>query len=244
MTGCISCSSIIYMPNQVNAPLLQEKHELKVNAAPSNLQAAYAVTDKFAVMVNGQYSWEVFGRNTASSRGSFTMPKGGVIEAGAGIFKKITDSRKPPIVLDLFAGYGIGGFQTMSRSYYLDSTNPERKAYTVRTRFHKFFIQPGIGMVHKNVEIAFTTRFTFLSYRHPVLGSMVYQNEAYDRSDLMKAASTSHFLYEPAITLRLGRPRFKWHLQVFTCTPNIFDVEYYFPPININTGITFTFSAR
>lgn len=53
MTGCISCTRNIYIPNQVNAPLLHEKHQLKIDAAPSNLQAAYAVTDHFAVMLNG-----------------------------------------------------------------------------------------------------------------------------------------------------------------------------------------------
>ena len=38
--GLASCSRDIYVPNQVNAPLLKEKNELKANLSLSNWQAA------------------------------------------------------------------------------------------------------------------------------------------------------------------------------------------------------------
>lgn len=251
--GCISCSRNIYIPNQVNAPLLHEKHQFKIDAAPSNIQTAFAFTDKFAVMVNGQYTWERLGREGSSAndyrRGHFTRPLGGVVEAGLGIFKKFTHPDKPPIVLDLYAGYGAGGFSISEHAYYKDSTGGARRDYTVRTSFRKFFIQPGFGMVHKRVELAFTPRFTFLRYATPFVGSRVsehyttttFSNQVTYLPEMKKAASSATFLYEPAFTLRVGSPHFKWYFQLLGSTVSMFDSNDYYPFISITTGISARF---
>lgn len=253
MTCCISCSRNVYIPNQVNAPLLHEKHQLKIDVAPSNWQAAYAVTNNLAVMVNGQYTWERFGRNGSAAnsykKGDFTRPLGGVVEAGVGVFKKITHLYKPPLVMDLYVGYGKGGFSMLEHAYYKDSTGSLPRDYRVRTSFRKFFIQPGFGLVHKNVELAFTPRFTFLRYGNPFVGSRVSEDYLQiignDRvtylPEMKKAASGAVFLYEPAFTLRTGGPHFKWHLQVLGCGIGMFDGSDYYPPINITMGISASF---
>lgn len=252
MACCISCSRNVYIPNQVNAPLLHEKHQLKANVAPSNWQAAYAVTNNFAVMVNGQYTWEktiLKGPSKDWSRGNFSWPLGGVIEAGAGVFKKFTHRDKPPVVLDLYLGYGAGGFRMLDEWYYGDSARSGRRDYTVRTSFRKFFIQPGFGMVNKNVEIAFTPRFTFLRYANPYIGSKVsedhnttiFDNEVTYLPDMKKAASGSIFLFEPAFTLRAGGPRVKWYFQLTGCAQNFFDGIDHYPFINVNMGVTAAF---
>jgi hypothetical protein len=250
---CISCSPNVYIPNQVNAPLLHEKHQLKVNVAPSNWQAAYAVTNNFAVMVNGQYTWEKTIVERPSSkdwgRGDFSWPQGGVIEAGAGVFKKFTHRNKPLVVLDLYLGYGAGGFKMLDEWYYGDSARTGRRDYTVRTSFRKFFIQPGFGMVKKNVEIAFTPRFTFLRYANPYVGSKVseYYNawisnrEVTYLPDMREAVSGSIFLFEPAFTLRAGGPRVKWHFQLTGCAQDVFEGNEYYFPISITMGLTAAF---
>ncbi|QEH40710.1 hypothetical protein [Chitinophaga sp. XS-30] len=246
VTGCISCSRNIYIPNQVNAPLLHEKQQFKINVTPSSWHGAYAITDKFAVMVNGQYTWERFGGKGTGRMGHFTRPLGGVAEAGVGVFKKFSHKTRPPVVLDLYAGYGAGGFRMVEEAYYSDSAKGTRYDHTVRTRFRKFFIQPGIGMVHKRVELTFTPRFTFLGYARPYIGSQVSQTYInHSRSyqitylpEMKKAASSPTFLYEPAFTLRVGTPHFKWHFQLQGCISSVLEPTDYYPFIIITTGIS------
>src|SRR5690606_10050244 len=124
----------------------------------------------FAVMVNGMYSWEQFGTHTPYDSGwlhqyenPFTRPKGGFAEIGAGYFLIIKDHPKRPIIFDVFAGYGPGGFTVIDRSYFIERNAALRRDYTVRTTFHKIFVQSGIGMVHKKVELSFNPRFSLLA---------------------------------------------------------------------------------
>ncbi|GEP94318.1 hypothetical protein [Chitinophaga cymbidii] len=251
LTGCYSP---IYLPNQVNAPLLKEKNEWKINVAPSNWQAAYAVTDHFAVMLNGMYSWERFGTHTASNDSGlfdhdspFTRPEGGFAEVGAGYFTTIVDHPERPLIFDVFAGYGAGGFTVIDRSYYVERNIALRKDHTVRTTFHKFFIQPGIGMRHERVELSFNPRFTLLTGYNSRAGILVDNYRDYLNRGLGKTV----WLYEPALTLRLGSPHIKWHFQIHGSVPmngvmgpDKFLSPKFFPEITVNSGITLNFRSK
>src|SRR4051812_32632235 len=50
-----SCATTLYTTNAVNAPLLKEKGEVKINVTQNDLQAAVAVTDNIGIMANGYY---------------------------------------------------------------------------------------------------------------------------------------------------------------------------------------------
>ncbi len=94
----IACNRSVYVPNQVNVPLLKEKGEVKASVSLSDWQVAYAITDNFAVMTNGQYVSRLV---RFEDDDDFDDPivdpntRGGLFEVGAGYTKALGISKKP-----------------------------------------------------------------------------------------------------------------------------------------------------
>src|SRR5688500_10546599 len=78
-----SCSTTLYVANTVNAPLLKEKGEIKLNIDQNNIQAAVAVSDHLGIMANGFYRSYEGGNNYEH--------KGGLGEIGVGYFKTLNE---------------------------------------------------------------------------------------------------------------------------------------------------------
>jgi hypothetical protein len=56
IAGLSSYSITMYTTSAVNAPLLKERGEVKINVTRNDLQAAVAVTDHIGIMANGYYN--------------------------------------------------------------------------------------------------------------------------------------------------------------------------------------------
>ncbi|MBD1398372.1 hypothetical protein H9Q13_14470 [Pontibacter sp. JH31] len=126
-TGCVST----YMPNVPNVPMFTEKGELSAagHITPKGnitFNTAYAVTDKFGVMINGSML------DQERKKRDF---RHNLIEAGAGYFTTFGPNQNR--VLEIYAGIGGGSS---------DRTEKEEKegviTYTRREAgFSKYFTQ-------------------------------------------------------------------------------------------------------
>lgn len=126
-TGCVST----YMPNVPNVPMFTEQGELSAagHITPKGnitFNTAYAVTDKFGVMLNGSML------NQEKKKRDF---RHNLIEAGGGYFTTFGPNQNR--VLEVYAGFGGGSS---------DRTEKEEKegvmVYTRReASFSKYFTQ-------------------------------------------------------------------------------------------------------
>ncbi|MDD4150901.1 MAG: hypothetical protein PHE33_12825 [Bacteroidales bacterium] len=136
-----SCAPL-YVPNVVNAPMLREKEELNVSGhlgiSGFDAQGAYAVTDNFALMVNGSYL-----NSTSDSTSNYH--KHIFVEAGIGYYKPI----KKHFIFDVYGGYGIGKIHAFSTGLFSAYSN---------TYVNRFFVQPSFGFTSSYFEAAITPR--------------------------------------------------------------------------------------
>lgn len=235
----------VYVPNQVNAPLLKEKNEFKGNVSLTNWQAAYSVSDNIAIMANGQYVWRGFWANDENGEEDIIdkYTRGGLIEGGVGYFKALGTSKKA--VFEVYAGYGNGAFKTMDESFTRDSV---RFDHQLRTRFHKFFVQPSFGLSHKVVEAAVSTRFSVLNFYNPTLGPKAFQDNPDERANFLKMDGRTVPFMEPAFTIRVGYRYVKWQAQFMFSVPlvdetynNDYNLNNYYQNVSFTTGVSLNF---
>lgn len=247
ITGC-SRSINIYVPNQANVPLLKEKHEVKANISFSDWQAAYAITDNIAVMASGQHLARGLFYQDSEGDGDGLIDeytRGGLIEGGVGFFKAL-DSKKRA-VFDVYAGYGNGRFKTLDEFYYDDQELP-RNNFLLRTRFHKFFVQPSFGVSHKVVEAAFAPRISLVNFYDQYIGPNAFENNPEEKTNFMRMNNKTVAFFEPTFTIRVGYRYVKWHMQLLFSTP-LQDGAYsdndgmgrYFQPVALNSGVSLNF---
>ncbi|MGE7773932.1 hypothetical protein ACQKLP_04375 [Chitinophaga sp. NPDC101104] len=245
-----ACNRNVYVPNQINVPLLKEKGEVKASVSLSDWQAAYAVTDNFAIMANGQYISRLL---TVEGDGVDDDPivdpntRGGLIELGAGYTKALGVSKKA--VFEVYGGYGYGGFRTLEESYlYKPDSVRGYDDYRLRTKFHKFFIQPSFGLSHKVVEVAVSTRFSLVNFNNVSSGSLTWDGDPNMRMDFQRLDGKLVGFMEPAATVRVGFKNIKWFWQLRASVPLRSDgveagptLNNYFQPFSFNTGISVNF---
>jgi hypothetical protein len=155
----LSACSTVYIPNSQSVPLFQEKKEASVMGAlavgdqstGADIQAAYAVTDHFAVMGNAYFGQviEDWISSIDSNSTSFTgedIPYRN-FEIGVGYFTQLGNSNG---VFEVYGGWGIGG--------------PKNTIESVRDfyRNNHFFLQPNIGGRLGTVDVAFSTRINYV----------------------------------------------------------------------------------
>ncbi|HEY0030309.1 MAG TPA: hypothetical protein VGC65_06085 [Bacteroidia bacterium] len=186
-----SCTTTLYTPNTVNAALLKEKGEIKINLDQNNLQTAVAVSDHIGIMANGFF--KSFKDSSYKHQGSFA-------EIGLGYFKPMEED---PVVLELFAGAGIG---SVSKSQLMAKGNQQYTA-NFEGRALKFFVQPEVGFTGKIVDIAFTPRASFIRYYSFHSTNYTEEELAADYLENGRITKTIFAFLEPAITARIG---YKW----------------------------------
>lgn len=239
-----ACNSHIYVPNTVNAPLLKEKHEFKGSISPSNLQAAFALSNNIAIMANGQYVSGLrpdLDDNDGDDLFIDDNVRGGVIEGAVGFFKPLDERKR--MVFDVYGGYGNGSFKTLADGYESD---PERNRnnYLLRTHFNKYFIQPGIGLSHPVIEAAFTSRFSLVKFYNVYAAAKAFENDIDRRVNYLNIGSKNRFLYEPAFTFRAGYKYVKFQMQLMFSmliednTYGGYDYGDYFEPVGFEMGVS------
>lgn len=190
---------VYYTPNAHNVPLLKNKGDLRLMGGFQSgvlednkgvdFQTAYAITDSMGIMLNGNYSW---GNN------SYDDASGYLIEGGAGYFTSLSERWS----FEGFAGFGHG---TEQHTYTGGDAN---------IRFTRFFLQPALGYKRTYFEAALSARLCHLYFYHYDPSNFAALDpEVQDDLNYLEGHRSS-FLFEPALTLRVGPPDVKLQLQV------------------------------
>ena len=226
-----SCFRTYYIPRTLNVPLFKEKNEFRAFVAASDvfpkgggistteIQAAYSITNKFAIMAN--YMSAIGG-----NKSTFEWGKGTYMDAAFGYYKSIKNHG----VFEVFGGVGS------SKQYHEYSYGDEGKRGTSELSFIKYFIQPSIGLTHSGVDIAFTSKLSNISFYNIKIDI----NES-DVEEISK--NRNSILFEPAITIRGGWKYVKLQMQILV-SRNLTNPNLNFEKGGVNFGLSFAFAKR
>lgn len=186
-----SCNAF-YVPALVNTPMFEEKNETCINASVGtngyNFQGAYSFSNNWAIIANARY-------RKAYSNGYHgkCWSNSHLGELGFGYFKNWGDLK-----FELFNGLGFDYNPILMKINSWESYTIYRKT--------NYFIQPSIGAVTQNFEVAFSTKLNSILYG--------YSNLRYEKN-FFPFLST----IEPAITLRAGYKHVKFFYQIGLAIP-------------------------
>jgi len=231
-----SCN-IMYTPNMQNVPLLSEKNEVRATIGPFDYQAAYAVTDKIGVMLNGQYHT----RNTntydfmTESR-SINNCKSTLIEGGVGYIGKLSENA----LFEVYGGYGGGKNSTFDN--YLDfNTGALIRKESFSATTNRFFLQPSIGFSNEYFDIAFSSRLMVLNFSN--IDTLNYSTMMLVDQDLFNIDKEPFVFIEPAVTMRVGYKWVKIQAQMmYSFKYNSTPLNYL--PLTMTIGIHFNLASR
>ncbi len=198
-----SCKHTYYIPNTHNVPMFKEKNELRASISNGeaehiktlDFQGAYSITNHIALM--GSYM-EARGGNYSAGNGG----KGTYSDLALGYYRTVGENG----VLEAFAGYGISHQQHRYNSKSPHVHNVSSMSYM------KYFIQPSIGITTKYIDLAFSPRFSQVSF-YNFSTNLESSHDEYPYLDTLSRNRTS-YLFEPAITIRGGWQYIKLQLQI------------------------------
>jgi hypothetical protein len=222
-----SCSHSYYIPPTTNVPLLKEKNELRAtitagggsDIATTDFQAAYSITNHFAVMSN-------FMRASGSDDNENSSGTGNCFEIGAGYFTPIESS-------GLFEVYSGIGWSSQEHQYNSGGTSD--------LSFRKIFFQPSIGLTFNFFDIALTSGFSTVNFFDVNYQLLPTDSNFESVSEI--AEKNLSLLFEPAITFRIGWKYIKFQTQL-GLSHNLSHPELRFEPLKISVGFTFAISER
>jgi hypothetical protein len=236
-----SCTHHYYMPAVKNVPLFKEKNEYRLSGSlstsqeieASELQAAYSVTNRFAVMANYM---NASGGNLKSN----DWGKGQYIEGAFGYYKHYKKNK----VFQVFAGMGIGKQQHKYAESSYSLFGGGTSYYDIGSSdlsFRKYFIQPSIGYSNKIVDFAFTSGLGMLSF-YTVNNNIKSDEQPYLDVDAI-AKNRNRVLLENALTLRLGWNYVKVQFQ-FQTSHQLGKPSLKFEEGGASMGLSFAFADR
>ena len=199
-----SCSSSYY-PSHANVGMFRAKNELKANAGISassaNVDLSYSITDNFLITAGafGFLQKDSYVNNVVYRGG-----KGYSFTVAPGFYKYFGKQT----VFEALAGYGYN---------YTNSDD-------VEGNFHKFYIQPSIGLSKKYFELAFTSRLTTV---------LIDKNSFRD-----KRPTQVDMFIEPIGTIRAGGENFKVTTQIGFTIPTS-KLNYQINPVYWSLGLMY-----
>jgi len=194
------CAPKYYAPDTHNVPLLTRARDfsgvLAVGDSRGELQGAYAVTDRVAVMANAA----VFDQSDdADGDGG----RGGILEIGVGYLAPLGERFQ----LGVFGLLGGGDVENHFPSTV--AGNPGTTG-SLEATLARFGVQPALSYRSTYFEAAASARIVSLRYSD-VTGSLVFGGE--DQVQLLRS-QPNHTLLEPALTVRGGFETVKLQLQL------------------------------
>ena len=209
----ISVSCGMYVPNTQNVPLFTEKNQTKLLMSPSfgvaslglDFQMATSVSNHIGLMANGYLG----------VTGSYASNYFG--DLGIGYYTIVSETSDSKYVFEIYAAYG-GGASEFSES--LNSLNFSGKA-----NYNRTFVQPAIGLITGNIELAFSNRIAMINLKNP--------------TDFEFDLYTPEVLIEPAFTFRAGKRNTMFELQVLYSIHTRDDLFYFdaYDPLHLSLGI-------
>lgn len=175
----ISCGPV-YVPQSRNVPLFSGKGEFNGNVSAgssgTNIQAAYALSDRVGMITNFMTA-----NNESSVPSNNRRHTAG--EIGLGYYQR------QAFAFEVYAGMGLGkGHGSDSASWFTQNDHRELAA-----RYHKFFVQPSIGIFSKRFEGAFTVRVTAVEFD---------DLDLWMDGEEKPISQHTRFFFEPALTVK------------------------------------------
>ncbi len=222
-----ACNPKYYIPNSHNIPLLHEKGEGTLSLADGDgqgteLQAAYAITNNTALMLN-----------TASFKDagdpSGDGGKGGLLELGLGHYRSLSEQA-------VFETYVLVGGGDMENHFPSTRANNPSTTGKIESKLIRYGFQSAVGFKSKVIDIALSTRITRLNYSD-ISGSLLFSGV--DQIEYLKQRR-NHWLFEPALTLRIGYDPLKLQLQVSE-SENLSHSDFRQDEIQFTAGVVYRF---
>ncbi|MBL0692381.1 hypothetical protein [Comamonas sp. JC664] len=185
------CTTTLYKPNQVSAPLLREKGEVKGTLGNNNLQVAWSPAEGVGLLAQGYYERYAEGERRAT---------GALGEVGGGLYGTFLDNA----VWEAYGGLGYGQ-STASDRLDMNTANPRDVGFTARAM--RAFIQPNLGYVTPYFEVAGSVRLSAVKYIS--LDANGY-TDAERTQEFLVARDVTRPVWlfaEPALTVKGG---YKW----------------------------------
>lgn len=202
-----SCIHSYYVPNAQNVPLFSEKGEFQFSgqigsgefSSSREIQTAVAITNNIGLAAN-------YMNTNDGNLDKDDYTKGNYLEAAIGYFRPTNKKG----IFEIYGGFGNGrqhhSYKFIDIDYEVVSTiyNKADLSYT------KLYLQPAYGFNFNICQLAFSTRFSSLSFNKPTSDINrdwnIYRN-------LLSLSDKNHILLEPAITFRIGWEIIKAQVQ-------------------------------
>ena len=216
----LSCTPV-YLPNSRNVPMFSKGGEVQGNfsfGSGYNMQAAVSITDHIGIMANGMYADS---KSLDRKVNKYTFG-----EVGIGYYSNNNDK----YYFDFFGGYGTGQSTSSDSVYAFHPT--AFSGYDIHlssATYHRYFIQPSIGIKRKHFHGAIAYRFSLMDFKNGVQNG---KNIDISRSPVV-------FL-EPAFVAKFPFEKFVISLQAGVSSPmNKADLYFDYVPFVFSTGIGF-----
>ena len=224
------CSPVYYAPNIANAPLLRENGELRLSghvgggdAVEGMYQASVAWAFHERLGIYGSF----YGGNgsRANSDGTTTSGTGHELEIAGGYHTRFSRG----FGIETFAGFQHGGGE-----------NTYSDAYRVNYSSRKPFGQLNLGYRGRIFEAAFAQRLSRLTY--PSITETVRTAPRPQAvADLI--AGSARVLYEPSISLRVGRDPWKFAFDL-SASQNRTDSNLRMDDAVVALGLLYSFQLK
>jgi len=205
LTGC---THYYYLSNVQNIPMFREKKEYRFSvnagggdqASSSDINAAYSITNKFAIMFNYMQV------KAGNEKGNTNFASAKYYEAAFGYYKPLNK-------YFVFETY-IGLANCKQHHQYSESDLWSGSNYIIGTSdliFTKFFIQPSIGAHWKAFDCIVSTRLTNLNFTQ-ITNNISQSSSEFANLNLIEK-NRNTFLTETSLTIRVGFKNLKLQMQ-------------------------------
>ena len=222
-----NCAPVLYTPPAPQVPILQAKGELEtrfsVGIRGYSGQAAYAITDKIGIMLDGR--WQDFSQKATDIRfENYSISFDDVssrqyreqgFSAGIGTYGNL--GNKKIGCWGLYGGAGVGRSKDMPLSGTFFSAS--------NTKYYQFFLQPQIGFSIKYIEGSISGRLNYARVGQVHSDDLNYDGKYFDLFTLEPTATLA-FGYDPIklfsqVGLTFGNAAFQETSSVFTGSINV-----------------------
>ncbi|RYZ20185.1 MAG: hypothetical protein EOO16_17530 [Chitinophagaceae bacterium] len=195
-----SCTQQYYRPRPNDPPLLSEAGQVKATGSLSltgspMVSAAWSPVRGLGVQGGFSSSRTSGFMSDGSTRNDFRERRS-LVYGGVGYYRKLS----PNTLFEVYGGVGSAGFSA-------DGTGP-----VSRLRMTNYYVQPAVGLVRDNLELAFSVRYDHLQRGLTRLDSSRYG--LFLDGDQKFLRFQGYDLLQPGITFRAGWPEAKFHLDI------------------------------
>jgi hypothetical protein len=188
-----ACSPIYYAPNTLNVPMLREQGQgnAAVHFGSQESKTYYNVQGAYSFKPNWAFMGDIVWANYEDGSNSSTNGHGHLISGGAGYYRPFGKHFT-------WDAYGIAGLGRVE--------NNRGSQGNIDSSLFRYGIQPSAG---------FNTKYFAGSFAARMVGLRYFNTDGSFTSEVqyLRSAGTQ-FLFEPAVTFRVGPEPFRFQLQV------------------------------